>query len=386
MAENKVTQVTVPQIGESVTEGTVAHWHKNPGDTVQEGEPLFELESDKATMTVPSPASGVLQILVATGTDVGIGTPVAEIEKTGIREGQTRENVLPSETDPPHNFRPEPEPEPVPEPPAEPEIPGPNAASTLRAASTLDTRTLGENAPDSKKSGQSFTRKKVSRLRKTVAETLVAAKHAAAHVTTFNELEMTRVMDLRSRYRDSFEKAHGVKLGFMSFFVTAAVDALKEFPEVNAFFEGDAVRYNHYYNIAIAVSTDRGLLTPVIRDADTLSLAGIEKRILSFATRAAERRLEPDELTGGTFTISNGGVFGSMLSTPIPNPPQTAVLGMHAIQKRPVVRDDQIVIRSMMYLALTYDHRILDGREAIGFLNRIREGIENPGGRLLLEM
>jgi 2-oxoglutarate dehydrogenase E2 component (dihydrolipoamide succinyltransferase) len=223
----------------------------------------------------------------------------------------------------------------------------------------------------------------MSTLRKRVSENLVASKQNSAHLTTFNEVDMSAVKELRAKYREAFEKKYGVRLGFMSFFVKAAVAALQEFPEVNAFVDGREIVYNDYYNIGVAVSTERGLIVPVLRNADSKSFGEIETEIVSFGTRAQEKKLSPDELTGGTFTISNGGVFGSMLSTPIPNPPQTGVLGMHSIDERPVVVDGQIVARPMMYLALTYDHRIIDGREAVRFLVKIRELIQDPAQMLL---
>lgn len=223
----------------------------------------------------------------------------------------------------------------------------------------------------------------MSNLRKTIAENLVRSKQQSAHLTTFNELDMSAVMALRSEHKEQFEAVHEVRLGFMSFFVKAAQRALVDFPAVNAFVDGTEVIYNYFYNVGVAISTDAGLLVPVLRDVDTLDFAEIERKIGDFAARARKKRLMPDEFSGGTFTITNGGVFGSMLSTPIPSPPQTAVLGMHSIVKRPVVVDDEIVIRPIMYLALTYDHRIIDGKQAIGFLNRIKAQIEDPAAMLL---
>ncbi len=223
----------------------------------------------------------------------------------------------------------------------------------------------------------------MSTLRKRIAENMVASKQNAAHLTTFNEVDMSPVSSLRKSYRDEFEQKYGVKLGFMSFFVRAACAALAEFPEVNAFIDGEEIVYNDYYNIGVALSSERGLIVPVLRDAEAKSFAEIEQQILDFIQRAQDRKIMPDELGGGTFTISNGGVFGSMLSTPIPNPPQTAVLGMHSIQQRPVAVNGEVVIRPMMYLALTYDHRIIDGREAVLFLGKIKGLIEDPRKMLL---
>jgi 2-oxoglutarate dehydrogenase E2 component (dihydrolipoamide succinyltransferase) len=228
-------------------------------------------------------------------------------------------------------------------------------------------------------------RKKMTKVRQTIAANLVASKQQSAHLTTFNEVDMSAAMAIRSKYKQQFEEKHGVRLGFMSFFVKAAQRALVDHPSVNAFVDGTEIIYNYFYNVGVAISTDAGLLVPVLRNVDTMGFAEIESKIVDFATRARARRLLPDEFAGGTFTITNGGVFGSMLSTPIPSPPQTAVLGMHAITKRAVVVDDEIVIRPMMYLALTYDHRIIDGREAIGFLNRIKSQIEDPP-QLMLDL
>jgi 2-oxoglutarate dehydrogenase E2 component (dihydrolipoamide succinyltransferase) len=224
----------------------------------------------------------------------------------------------------------------------------------------------------------------LSALRRRIAENLVRARQSAAHLTTFNEVDMQAVMEIRSRYREEFQQQHGVHIGLMSFFVKACCRALAEFPEVNAMLDGEELVYRHYYDIGVAVSTDRGLLVPVLRDADRMSFAGIERAIASLAERAREKRITPDELAGGTFTITNGGVFGSLLSTPIPNYPQTAILGMHVVQKRPVAVGDQVLIRPMMYVALTYDHRVIDGREAVGFLVRVKRLVEDPY-RLLLD-
>ncbi len=240
-------------------------------------------------------------------------------------------------------------------------------------------------AADASGSEQRQTRKKLSNLRKRIAANLVSAKQNAAHLTTFNEVDMSSVMDIRSRYKEAFENKHEVKLGFMSFFVKASKKALEAYPEVNAYLQEEEIVYNHFYNIGVALSSDRGLITPVIRNVEQKSFADIEREILGFIGKAKEKRLMPDELTGGTFTISNGGVFGSMLSTPIPNPPQTAVLGMHTIQKRPVVVEDELAIRPMMYLALSYDHRMIDGREAIGFLMKIKQYVEDPT-QLLIDL
>ena len=257
-----------------------------------------------------------------------------------------------------------------------------DAGATTREAAPAKPAPERKPAP-AVPSGERQRRVKMSTLRKRIAENMVASKQNAAHLTTFNEVDMSPVSSLRKTYRDEFEQKYGVKLGFMSFFVRAACAALAEFPEVNAFIDGEEIVYNDYYNIGVALSSERGLIVPVLRDADAKSFAEIEQQILDFIQRAQNRKIMPDELGGGTFTISNGGVFGSMLSTPIPNPPQTAVLGMHSIQQRPVAVDGEVVIRPMMYLALTYDHRIIDGREAVLFLGKIKGLIEDPRKMLL---
>ncbi|MFP4644978.1 MAG: dihydrolipoyllysine-residue succinyltransferase, partial [Spirochaetales bacterium] len=253
------------------------------------------------------------------------------------------------------------------------------------AATSAGAAAASGGAATSPAGGEAQTRKKLSSLRKRVAANLVASKQNSAHLTTFNEVDMSKVMEIRASHKEQFEKKHDIKLGFMSFFVKASQRALEAYPEVNAFLEEDEIVYNHFYNIGVALSSDRGLMTPVVRNVESRGFADIERQIMSFIEKAKSKKLMPDELTGGTFTISNGGVFGSMLSTPIPNPPQTAVLGMHTIQKRPVVIDEEIVARPMMYLALSYDHRMIDGREAIGFLNTIKQSIEDPT-RMLLDL
>lgn len=401
-------EVQVPQIGESVSSGVLAAWLKQEGDAVQEGEELFELETDKATLSVPSPAEGLLTVQVEEGAEVTVGQVVAVIDSDAVaHHGQeaasateedsesspavlspavrrivaehgldaaalqgsgpggriTKADALAAANSPPAAA------------PA-----GSAAAPTAAAAGTAD------SSANAAQSGEVRQRRvKMSSLRRRIAENLVSSKQNAAHLTTFNEVDMSAVMEMRSRHKDRFAERHGVKLGFMSFFVKAAVRALQAYPEVNAFIDGDEILYNDFYNIGVALSSDRGLIVPVIRDADGKSFASIELQILEFIEKARNKKLSPDELTGGTFTISNGGVFGSMLSTPIPSPPQTGVLGMHTIQKRPVAVDDQVVIRQMMYLALTYDHRIIDGREAVGFLGSIKQLIEDPT-QMLLEL
>ncbi len=419
--------VLVPEIGESVSSGVLASWLKKSGDAVEEGEEIFELETDKATLAVPAPAAGVLEITVAEDTEVAVGRTVATIETDGAvaapADGQAAQPAQSSEasetTRKPHEAAPEPEAAtegpgnkqghlsddgsaPALSPavrrvveehglnPFEIQGSGPGGRITkedaLKAAehgrSDATTTPAARVSQTADETGRE-TRRKLSSLRRRIAENLVASQQSSAHLTTFNEVDMSAVMELRARHREQFEETHRVKLGFMSFFIKAAQRALEAYPELNGRIDGDEIVYHNYYNIGVALSSDRGLITPVVRDVDRKSFAAIESEILSFITRAQQKKLMPDELTGGTFTISNGGVFGSMLSTPIPSPPQSGVLGMHSIQKRPVAINDAVVIRPMMYLALTYDHRIVDGREAIKFLVAVKQQIEDPGRMLL---
>jgi 2-oxoglutarate dehydrogenase E2 component (dihydrolipoamide succinyltransferase) len=429
--------VLVPSVGESVTRGVLTSWIKKEEERVEEGEDLFELETDKATVAVPAPADGVLHILVQAGQEVEIGQVVASLEET-VQTG------APPEAEEKSGLRERPErkekPEqpaagrnleagngssaaadvgkPVERPAAEPALSptvrrivqeygldvrelegtGPRGRITkedaLRAvAESAPRRTAsteveaGRRAPQAQASPavQRQTREPMSRLRRTIAGRLVQARQQTALLTTFNEIDMEKVISLRNRYGERFAESYGVRLGFMSFFVSACCQALKTFPVVNAMIEGDEIVYNHVYDIGVAVSTDRGLVVPVLRDADRLTFAEIERRLLDLARRARDNKIAPDELAGGTFTITNGGVFGSLLSTPLPNYPQSAILGMHAIQKRPVAVDDQVAIRSMMYVALSYDHRLIDGREAVRFLVTVKSLVEDPQ-RLLLEV
>jgi 2-oxoglutarate dehydrogenase E2 component (dihydrolipoamide succinyltransferase) len=408
-------EVQVPQIGESISSGILASWLKKDGDSVEEGEELFELETDKATMSVPSPAAGVLSTSTGEGEEVQVGQTVAKIDTEAAEPAQEATDNEPAqettETKPDSTSDNETLSPAVRRIVAEHDLDvarikgsgkdgritkedARNAASELgesgsvavskgSSASATGGGAKASATTASPSTGERQTRKPMSNLRKRIAENLVSSKQSSAHLTTFNEVDMSRVMELRTNHKVEFEKRFDVKLGFMSFFVRAAVHALQNYPEVNAFIEGEDILYNNYYNVGVALSSEKGLITPVVKDADGKSFADIEAEILSFITRAASKKIKPDELSGGTFTISNGGVFGSMLSTPIPSPPQSAVLGMHSIQKRAVVVDDEIAIRPMMYLALTYDHRIVDGREAIGFLNTIKHAVEDPA-RLLL--
>jgi len=449
------TEVVVPEVGESVSSGILASWLKEDGETVAEGDELFELETDKATLSVPAPADGVLSIQVEEDTEVQVGQAVAVVDTegggtaagaaasaaaggatadTGAAGAGAEAGGAPGKGGPEldglspavrriveeNNLDPatiggsgkngrilkedalravEEQKSGAPEKAGGAEKSGteggeaaggaaPGAASqTGRAESGTKEPAPRKAAPaaPSVPSGERQRRVKMSSLRRRVAENLVGSKQNAAHLTTFNEVDMSEVMALRKTYRDDFEKKYGVKLGFMSFFLKAACAALADHPEVNAFVDGEEIVYNDYYNIGVALSSDRGLIVPVVRDADTKSFSEIETEILDFIERAQKRKIMPDELGGGTFTISNGGVFGSLLSTPIPNPPQTAVLGMHTIQQRPVAINGEVVIRPMMYLALTYDHRIIDGREAVQFLVKIKDLIEDPR-KILLEL
>ncbi len=419
--------ITVPGVGESITEGILARWLKPDGSRVNAGDPLFELETDKASSVVPASTAGVLKIAVAEGETVAIGSTVGTLD--------------PSAT-------PAPAAAPVPVPAASPApvASAPNSAATGSAAPASDgsaaadlplapsvRRLVAETeidpskvtstgrggritkgdvltylqapapiaekvqtaapssaptpvtAPASSPPAGRETRQRMSGLRQRIAERLVQAQQTAAILTTFNEADMSRVQDLRTRYKELFRTKHGVGLGFMSFFVKAVVEALRSYTTVNGRIDGTDIVYHNYYNIGVAVSTDRGLMVPVLRDADAMSFADIEKAIAGFAEKARKGSITVDDLQGGTFTITNGGTFGSLMSTPILNLPQSGILGMHAIKKRPVVVDDQIVIRPMMYLAFSYDHRIIDGREAVSFLVRIKECVEDPE-RLMLAL
>jgi 2-oxoglutarate dehydrogenase E2 component (dihydrolipoamide succinyltransferase) len=402
--------ITVPAVGESITEGTIARWLKQDGQQVRGGEPVFELETEKATTEVAAPAAGMLRIAVPEGKTVAIGAVVGRIQ-----EGE----AAPSPKEPEKR---EPPPR---EPPKHEQKDGAHAAILSPAARQLvadagldatqisgsgrggrilkeDVLThLQHEAPptaEAKKEPPAApqtqaapardnreTRQRMSAIRQRIAERLVTAQRTAAILTSFNEVDMSAVMSLRTRFKESFQKKHGIGLGLMSFFVKASIEALKAFPLVNSRIDGDQIVQPQYYNIGVAVSTDKGLMVPVLRDADRMSFAEIEKSLAELADKARQGKIAVTDLQGGTFTITNGGVFGSLLSTPLLNTPQSGILGMHTIQKRAVVVDDQIVVRPMMYLALSYDHRLVDGREAVGFLVRIKECIENPE-RMLLEV
>ncbi len=392
--------IKVPVLPESVADAVVAKWYKKPGDAVSRDEKLVDLETDKVMLEVPAVADGVLAEIIKNEGDVvkaeeilgrisagegkaAASKPVAveepKVVAASVKTSSASEAIT-SELSPSLRRM----------------ITEKNIDVTKIQGTGKGGRIVKEDiekflqAPTSTSSAESVvagerTEKRVpmSRLRAKIAERLVAAQHNAAMLTTFNEINLQKVIDLRTHYKDQFEKTHGVKLGFMSFFVKAVVEALKRFPAVNASIDGTDVIYHGYFDIGIAVSTPRGLVVPVLRDADQLSMAGVEKGINDYAVRARDGKLELEEMTGGTFTITNGGVFGSMLSTPILNPPQSAILGMHKITQRAMVEDGNIVIRPMMYVALSYDHRIIDGRESVGFVVAIKELLEEPSLLLL---
>jgi len=403
-------EVRVPQLPESVADATLVAWHKKPGDTVHRDENLVDLETDKVVLEVPAPAAGVIKELrVKDGATVTSGQVLALLEE-GAAAAATPAAAAKSAA------------------PAAKAAPKADGASTKAAVPPeklapsvrrlveehkLDAGTIPGSGRDGRvtkgdvlahiagqesaaagaapaaaavpTAGRQERRVPMTRLRTRIAERLVQAQSTAAMLTTFNEVDLKAVNELRARYRDRFEKEHGARLGFMSFFVKACVEALKRYPVVNASVDGSDIVYHEYYDIGVAVSTDRGLLVPVLRDADALGFGEIEKAVVGFANRAREGSITLEELTGGTFTITNGGVFGSLLSTPILNMPQSAILGMHKIQERPVAVDGQVVVRPMMYLALSYDHRLIDGREAVQFLVAIKDALEDPA-RLLLQV
>ncbi len=447
-------EIRVPTLGESITEATVGKWFKKPGDAVKVDEPLVELETDKVTVEVPAPASGIMgEILVQQGMTVAVGSLLAGLNSGGAAETAqtpTTDNAKPVHPAPaaapkPAAVQPPPVATPAnqsatampPSPAARKAIaesqldtdeiagsgrrgqilkgdvlaannnaashaaaapaaqpkpaPSPSPASAAPAANavllqpsvptTLKTMRLPSAANDAARE----ERVRMSRLRLTIARRLKDAQNTAAMLTTFNDVDMSAVMALRSQYKDLFEKRHGVKLGFMALFVKACIQALRDIPSVNAEIDGDEIVYKNYYHVGVAVGTEKGLVVPVVRDADRMSLAEIEQKISEFGRRARDGKLTIDEMQGGTFTISNGGVYGSMMSTPILNAPQSGILGMHRIEDRAVVRAGQVVVRPMMYLALSYDHRIVDGKDAVSFLVRVKECLEDPQ-RFILEL
>jgi 2-oxoglutarate dehydrogenase E2 component (dihydrolipoamide succinyltransferase) len=405
-------QVTVPSVGESITEGILARWLKADGGSVQAGEPLFELETDKASSVVPASSSGVLKISVAEGDTVAIGATVGTIDPAGTpaaKPSPTADQAKPR-AEPATTVAPSSGDDKVAKTlsPAVRRIVAEEKVDVARVAATgpggrvtkgdvlayLDSAQPADKPVQAPAPSESVdagetppreTRQRMSGLRQRIAQRLVEVQQTAAILTTFNEADMSRVIELRTQYKEPFQKKHGAALGFMSFFVKAVIEALKAFPTVNGRIEGNEIVLQNYFDIGVAVSTERGLMVPVVRDADRLSFAAIEKAIAGFAIKAREGTISVDDLRGGTFTITNGGIFGSLLSTPILNPPQSGILGMHAIKKRPVVINDQIMIRPMMYLAVSYDHRLIDGREAVSFLVRVKDCLESPE-RLMLEV
>jgi len=416
-------EIKVPVLGESVVEATVAKWMKSAGEAVGADEAIVELETDKVTLEVPSPVNGVLADIVANeGDTVGVDALLALVEEGAAPAAKPAAKSAPASAPAP---APEPAPTAAPAPAAAPAAAPPVASAAAGVLSPAVRKLVEENnlnpaaisgtgkdgrltkadvqkaivggsakmaAPTAsaapapaglRTSDAREERVPMSRLRRMIASRLKEAQNTAAMLTTFNEVDMSAVMALRAEYKDDFEKQHGARLGFMGFFVRAVINGLQEFPAVNAEIHGEDIIYKNFYNIGVAVGTPQGLVVPVLKDAQDLSLADIEKSVTDFGLRARDGKLTPANMAGGSFTISNGGVYGSLMSTPILNPPQSAILGMHKIQKRPIAVGDKVEIRPMMYLALSYDHRIIDGREAVSFLVRVKESIEDPR-RLLL--
>jgi 2-oxoglutarate dehydrogenase E2 component (dihydrolipoamide succinyltransferase) len=397
-------EVKVPALPESIADATIAKWYKKPGDRVKRDENLVDLETDKVMLEVPAPGDGILSEVKKTEGVTVLANEILGIIATDV--GQVAKAEQKPEAEQP---APEPKPSEAAKPELSPTVRRMVAEHELKTGEITGTgkggRILKEDVLGHLKKEQGKGEKEVeerremlpeagerpekrvpmSRLRAKIAERLVAAQHDAAMLTTFNEINMHPIIEIRSKYKDQFEKTHKVRLGFMSFFVKATIEALKRFPAVNASIDGNDIIYHGYYDIGIAVSSPRGLVVPVVRNADTLGMAEIESLIAEYANKAKEGKLTLEEMTGGTFTITNGGVFGSLLSTPIINPPQSGILGMHNIVQRPVAEDGQIVIRPMMYVALSYDHRIIDGRESVSFLVTIKQLLEDPA-RLLLDL
>ncbi len=386
-------EIKIPAVGESITSGLLSIWHKNDGDAVSAGEALLTLETDKVSTEIVAEKAGTLRIKVAAGSEVKIGEVVGAIEPGTAAKSEPAQT--PDDKSDGRTTREKVEP-PAPQMPKTPAVSMAAAASSATATAPAATSisaaveaanqslaVVSENlAPVTE--GRS-TRRKLSPLRRKIAAQLVMAQHTAAILTTFNEADMSAVMKLRSEQQDAFTKEHGIKLGFMSFFIKATVSALKAVPSVNGRMEGDDFIQNNYYDVGVAVGTERGLIVPVVRDADQKSFAQIERDLADYAKKARDGKIKIEDLSGGVFTISNGGIYGSLLSTPILNPPQSGILGMHKIQERPIAEKGQVVIRPMMYLALSYDHRVVDGKEAVTFLVRVKDCIENPA-RLLLDL
>jgi len=401
-------EVKIPPMGESITSGILAKWHVKDGDVVKKDQPLFELETDKITSESAAEAAGKITLKTAAGDEVKIGQVVATIDpeagdqkpeaspapataaavaaESQISDLKSQIKAAPAKTPAPVAVEAKPKAQtagPAAKAPAaratEPQIS--DSKSQAKTPAPMPASAPKVVVP----AGERQTRRKLTPLRQRIAERLVAAQHEAAMLTTFNEVDMSAIMAIRAKYQDDFVKKNGLKLGFMSFFVKAVVHALKEVPAVNAQLDGDTLIENHFYDIGVAVSTERGLMVPVIRDCASLGMAAIEKAIAAAAAKARDGKIALTDLEGGVFTITNGGIFGSLLSTPIINPPQSAILGMHTIQERPVAIHGQVVIRPMMYVALSYDHRIVDGREAVTFLVNVKQSLEDPA-RLLLSV
>jgi len=393
-------EVKIPPMGESISTGILAKWHVKDGDTVKKDQPLFELETDKITSEGTAEAAGTITLKVEAGTEVKIGQTVASIEAGAAGAAPSVSAAPKVEAAAPAAKAASTEQSPAVRrmagetgvDPADVAGTGKggrvtkgdmiSAAAAPAAAPSPTPAPKPAPTPAALPAGRQM-RKKMTPLRQKIAERLVSAQHSAALLTTFNEVDMSAVMALRSKHQDEFVKKNGLKLGFMSFFVKAVVHALKAVPSINSQIEGDTLVQNHFYDIGVAVSTEKGLMVPVIHDCDTLGMAAVEKAITDAAGKAREGKITLADLEGGVFTITNGGTFGSLLSTPIINPPQSAILGMHAINERPIAVNGQVVIRPMMYIALTYDHRLVDGREAVTFLVKVKQGIEDPA-RLLL--
>ncbi len=395
-------EIKVPTVGESISEVTLVKWLKKDGDYVERDEVIAELESEKATFEVNAEQAGVLKTVGGEGDTLKIGDVVAQIDETAAKPASTAPMETPkpaSETVPKREEKPQAQQTtsaPVTSIPAD--VKATPVASAMIADKKVDPKSIQASGPNGKilkddvlealsnpgrkpgtaAFGREERREKMSNLRKTVSRRLVEAKNTTAMLTTFNEVDMSKIMAIRTANKDKFKEAHGVNLGFMSFFAKAVCFALQEWPAVNAYIDADNIVYHDYCDISIAVSAPKGLVVPVIRNAESLSMAEIEKKVVELATKAKESKLTMEEMQGGTFTITNGGVFGSLMSTPIINIPQSAILGMHKIQERPMVVDGQVVVRPMMYLALSYDHRIIDGRESVSFLVRVKELLENP--------
>ncbi len=416
-------EVKVPPMGESITSGIIAAWRVKDGDSVERDQVLLELETDKITSEVPSPASGCVSLKAKEGDEVSIGQVVAEIDesadgkKSADQDSKPDKSESPSEGEKPSGKENGQAGKDAPKDAVSPavrrlsaetgidpaEVEGSGKGGRVTKGDMLAAAKEAEQKPASAKTEERprsddkppanrdsdeasrVTRRKMTPLRQRIAQRLVSAQHEAAILSTFNECDVSAVKDLRARHQDDFVKKHGIKLGFMSFFIKAVVHALREVPQVNARIEGDTLVQNHFYDIGVAVSTEKGLMVPVVRDCDKLGLAALEKEIAGFAKKAREGKMAIQDLEGGVFSITNGGIFGSLLSTPILNPPQSGILGMHAIQERPVAVKGEVVIRPMMYLALSYDHRVVDGSQAVTFLVKVKQAIEDPS-RLLLDV